>query len=214
MADRADFHFADRIAAGRTEMTTAENHVLRRGGMAGWILNATVAGRGSVGLGTDRYRSRIGDLLLFAPTAVHDYRRAPAIGHWVHLWVYFYPRDHWQPWLQWFQVAPGILRLRLDAAPWDEIIALFERLVAVVQARQPMATELGMCLLEQILIRCRQVRGADERPLDPRIAHAVEWLAARYALVRTFAATTSRCATARRCATSSACASIGRASTW
>lgn len=180
MTDRGQFHFADRLAAGRTEMLRPEDLVLRPRGMAGWILNATVAGRGSVGGGSGRYRSRVGDLLLFAPTAVHDYHVDPASGRWVHLWVYFYPREHWQPWLRWEPIAPGILRLRLTGAPWDELVAVFEQLVAVVRGGAPLALELGMCLLEQILILAGRA-GGGSAPLDPRIAHAVEWLAARYA---------------------------------
>lgn len=180
MAGRRDFHFADRIAAGTTRMTDPRSAIERRGGMAGWILNATVAGGGSIGGGVARYRSRPGDLVLFAPTAVHDYHLDSEVGRWTHLWVYFYPRDHWQAWLRWDEIAPGIQRLRLPQRDWVEVVAVFERLVVTVTGGQELAAELGMCLLEQILILCRRATGGDGARLDPRIAHAVEWLAAHY----------------------------------
>lgn len=181
MVNRGPFHFADRFAAGRTEMTDIGNAIHRPGGMAGWICNATIDGGGSVGGGGERprFRTRIGDLLLFAPTAVHDYHRHPDSTRWVHLWTYFYPREHWQPWLRWDAIAPGILRLRPPRETWDAVIPLFEQLVAAAGGAQPLASELGMCLLEQILITCHREVGAIAT-LDPRIAYALEWLAARY----------------------------------
>ncbi|MDA3963430.1 MAG: arabinose operon transcriptional regulator AraC [Planctomycetota bacterium] len=173
-------HFADRFGAGRTEMNDPQHAILRPHGMAGWILNATLMGRGSIGGGRERFRSRCGDLLLFAPTAIHDYHCESVHTQWVHYWAYFYPREHWQTWLRWDAVAPGILRVHITGEAWDEVLRNFELLVQEAHGGQPQHLDMAMCLLERILLLGRRHGGQAAERLDPRIAYAMEWMAARH----------------------------------
>lgn len=151
-------------------------------GSGDWLLIHTVEGAGRVGLPDGRsFTVTPGDELLYAPDAVQDYSTDPGTGRWRLLWTHFEPRPHWRPWLQWPRAAPGIGRLRIDAADaWAETEAALRRMLAVSHRSIPTAVELAFCALEDALL---WIHGATpDTPwgrLDPRIRRVMDYLAAR-----------------------------------
>ena len=164
------------LAAGRTVMAAGGAAVWRPTGMDGWILNYTAAGSGRIGSGSRRMTTRVGDFILFQPLAVHDYGADAEVGHWTHMWVYFFPQPTWTEWLTWPEIAPGIVHLSVSAGSVrDRAVAAFTELIAAAHGPWPRPLTLAANYLEQTLLWCDVARGgpAGQR-LDARIQRAVE----------------------------------------
>lgn len=170
------------LAAGRTVMGRDDDGVWRPTGMDGWILNYTAAGAGRIGNGSQRLTTRVGDFLLFQPLAVHDYGADIQVGHWTHLWVYFFPSPAWSDWLTWPEIAPGILHLPVPTGHVrDRAVAAFTELIAAAHGPWPRPLTLAANYLEQTLLWCDVARGGPSgQRLDARIQRAVEICHAQY----------------------------------
>jgi len=169
--------------AGRTVDTLDGRPVDRPGGMDGWILNYTSEGVGRINRGDHAFTVQPGTFLLFKPLAPHDYGYDRAVGRWVHLWVYFFPRAPWYDWLTWTEASPGILRL--DAQGHQHLpraVSAFEELVAVARGALPRRTAMAMSMLEQVLLWIDAMNpGSKLGRLDPRIQSAVDHCHERFA---------------------------------
>lgn len=176
MPARQPVSFHVELAAGRTVMNRQATPIWRPTGMDGWILNYTEAGAGRIGSGRERFTTSVGQFLLFKPAAVHDYGPDAAVGHWTHLWVYFFPRPAWYDWLVWPSAAPGILRLDLAGHPGCErAVAAFREVLAVAHGPWARRVALATNAVEQVLLWCDAARGGPAgQPLDERIRVAVE----------------------------------------
>jgi AraC family transcriptional regulator of arabinose operon len=175
--------FQVELAAGRTVVDRDEHVIDRPQGMDGWILNYTAEGVGRINHGGRRFTTGVGQFLLFKPLAPHDYGYEARSRHWVHLWVYFFPRAPWYDWLTWSEASPGILRLDLAGHELlPRAVGLFEELVAVARSHQPRRTALAMSLLEQLLLWLDASSPASGHArLDPRVQRVVEHCHARFA---------------------------------
>jgi len=167
------------LRAGRTVIRDRHSGAIHRErGMDGWILNLTSDGRGNVNQGPARFSVDPGELLLFKPEVCHDYGAAAEPGRWTHLWVYFFPRPEWFELLHWPEASGGVLRLDLRrAAQRTTIEALFEELIQAAIGTLPRATQLAMCLLEQLLLRADEANPMSAHMrLDPRIQLALDYI--------------------------------------
>ncbi len=88
------------------------------------------------------------------------------------------PRPHWLPWLDWDEVAPGFLRLRLAG---DSIRAVQRCLIAAVAASSTGhadAADHAANALEAALLHCRRTTRHSRSGFDPRLRTAIHALAA------------------------------------
>jgi AraC family transcriptional regulator of arabinose operon len=150
----------------------------RKKGMAGFIINMTVKGRGKVFDGDDAIYCDPGDLLLFPPDATHFYGRAPDSPDWYHRWVYFRPRAYWAHWLKWRNQVNKVGRLTLtDKALITEFDELFQQIEQTYKAGRRSSEELAINLLERLLIRCFEETPENRvKPVDQRIEEACQYL--------------------------------------
>lgn len=150
----------------------------RKKGMAGFIINMTVKGRGKVFDGEDAIYCDPGDLLLFPPDATHFYGRAPDSPDWYHRWVYFRPRAYWAHWLKWRNQINKVGRLTLpDKALITEFDELFQQIEQTYKAGRRSSEELAINLLERLLIRCFEETPENRiKPVDQRIEEACQYL--------------------------------------
>lgn len=151
----------------------------RPSGLKGYILNITVSGSGLVFPGTeDETQVNAGDMMLIPAGACHDYGRHPEFHNWYHRWVYFRPRATWSEWLSWTRVVRDVGFMAIES---DERILLIDQLFQDIdksgQNGSMLSEELGMNLLEQILIRCREFdQQRPQAPLDTRIRRVCQFI--------------------------------------
>lgn len=150
----------------------------RPGGMKGYILNLTIKGQGKVFDGEDTLYCNPGDLLLFPPKAAHYYGRSPDSDCWYHRWVYFRPRAYWADWLEWHSKTHEVGRLTL---PNNNLLLEFDRLFANIEQTQSsgrrFAEELGMNLLERLLLRAMEEDPlSPQKIMDPRVIEACQFI--------------------------------------
>ena len=118
---------------------------------------------------------RAGDVYLLPPRVAHNYGLPDEGGHWSSYWAHFLPRSNWLPLLQWRQVHPGLLHSSIpDPAVRDKLIDLFRECISIARENLPLAKELAMTRLEEILIRISRAHSPEGAGLDPRITGAVQ----------------------------------------
>lgn len=151
----------------------------RPAGLKGYILNITVSGAGLVFPGTE-HETRVdtGDMMLIPAGACHDYGRHPDFHNWYHRWVYFRPRATWTEWLNWSQVIRDVGFMTIESRERIQLIdRLFQDIDQSAKNDCMLSEELGLNLLEQILIRCREFdRSRPQAPLDARIHRVCQFI--------------------------------------
>ncbi len=150
----------------------------RERGTNDWLLIATLGGGGRFGHAGGEWTARAGDLALLRPSTRHDYGTDARCGEWRLLWAHFHPRPHWSHWLNWPEIAPGLMRLNLpEAESRREIIGSLEAALKFVQGAAPRREAFAMNALESAILLCDaqnpQTRAAR---LDARVQKAMDFL--------------------------------------
>jgi len=169
------------IIAGRQRQPTEHGRGFRPGGTRDWLMVLTLDGLGYARAGMDIVHLRRGDVLLIAPGTAQEYGYLEQRTEWSVLWVHFFPRPHWLPWLRWPEAAPGIMTLPAgDALP--ALIEEFERMIAAQGQPLRLRQDKAMNALERVLIDCDALnpQQAGAR-VDPRIRRALEIIGQRMA---------------------------------
>jgi len=153
-------------------------HTVRLNGTKDWLLIYTLAGSGFYRFSEGEYRSRAGDITLYRPECFHDYQFSPRAQKWDLLYAHFLPRTEWKDWLDWPEIGPGLMRLRLDEADVRQRVVL--RLKEMVrsqflsQARKPI---FGLNALEEVLLWCDSINPRlSSSFVDPRVRKSMEFL--------------------------------------
>jgi len=157
-------------------------HTYRLHGMQDWLLIYTVAGSGLYRFADGgEYRSRTGDVTLYRPGTFQDYQLCPGSSKWELLWAHFLPRTDWLPWLNWPEIAPGLMALNLhEPALCRRIVTRLKDMGRLNSSAQPRGQILGLNALEEVLLWCDSVNPKrPSAPLDRRIAKAMDLLTAR-----------------------------------
>jgi AraC family transcriptional regulator of arabinose operon len=148
----------------------------------GWMVQLTVGGHGHYNCVRTQFQSGPGDLILFSPDALYDFRRAVDSESWEHQWIYFPQQSRWLDLLQWPEIGPGIHRTRVEGAEFERLRVLFTEVGDIHLAELPLAQALIENLLEQILIRCRQLLPHSGAPaVDKRVRKTMDLIARRFA---------------------------------
>ena len=150
----------------------------REQGTRDWLLVYTVSGQGRYGHAGGEFVTQPGDLVLVRPGVKHDYGTARGARHWEPLWAHFIPRPGWLPWLDWPEVAPGILHLALrghEAAP--RLVSRFRDVIRLNAGPSRQREALALNALEEILLWCDLANPRRETAgLDSRIRRSLEFI--------------------------------------
>jgi AraC family transcriptional regulator of arabinose operon len=157
-------------------------HTFRIHGTADWLLIYTLAGSGLYGFADGgEFRSSAGDVTLFRPGAFQDYQFSPATQKWDLLWAHFQARPEWGPWLNWPEIAPGLMKLSLqEPILRRRAVQRLRDMLRLNFSAQSRGELLGLNALEEVLLWCDSVNPRQPASqLDPRIAKAMDFLTAR-----------------------------------
>ena len=155
----------------------------RESGTRDWLLVYTLGGRGRYGHAGGEFIAEAGDMVLVRPGVRHDYGTARGARNWEPLWAHFVPRPNWLTWLDWPEVAPGILHLSLrghEEAP--RIAQRFRDLIRLNSGPSRHREDLALNALEEILLWCDLANPRRETAgLDSRIRRSLEYICERFA---------------------------------
>ncbi|MEG9544724.1 arabinose operon transcriptional regulator AraC [Mannheimia sp. HC-2023] len=168
------YDFNAYLVAGCTQIEKSNEldfPIYRPNGMNGYILNLTIKGKGSVFQDDHQFDCKVGDLLLFPPNAVHDYRRSPDSDSWYHQWIYFRARTLWKDWLKWSDTVQNVGRLTIpNQKTYQNILDLFQKIEKEYNSNRLFSEAMSMCLLEQLIITCIELEPSNQkRKIEPRI---------------------------------------------
>lgn len=183
------------LVAGRTIIDrNSSDYIFRPDGMDGWILNCTIKGAGQIRCGQSQIVCSVQDLYLFPAGVPHDYGRFVEAQNWIHLWVYFFPRESWSKLLQWRNVGAGVLHARItDEVLWTTIVNRMETLIVLAKSMRHLRIDLAMNALEEILLWCCESSASDFHLTDERIGSAISYMQMKYADVITIDTLAKQC---------------------
>ena len=150
----------------------------RERGTNDWLLIATRDGGGRFGHAAGEWISRAGDLTLLRPGTRHDYGTERTGGKWSLLWAHFHPRPHWREWLEWPEIAPGLMNLRLsEPTARQEIDGYLEMALNFAKGAAPRREAFAMNALETTFLLCdAQNPQTQAARLDARVQKAMDYL--------------------------------------
>lgn len=177
-----NYKFNAHLVAGMTPInrgTELDFLIDRPNGMKGYILNLTIKGKGQIFSDENQFTVNEGDLLLFPPQTQHYYQRHPDSECWYHRWIYFRHRGYWSEILHWNQLRNSVYHTPFspDKTVLNELSSLFMRVEAEYKSKKPYSKAMAAALLEQLLIKCKQLQPEQqEKQLDPRIHQVITFL--------------------------------------
>jgi len=157
-------------------------HTVRVHGTEDWLLIYTLAGSGLYRFADGgQYRSRVGDITLYRPGAFQDYQFSPETKKWDLLWAHFLAKSDWLPWLNWPEVAPGLMVLNLqEPALRRRIVLRLKDVIRLNSSSQSRGQILGLNALEEVLLWCDSITPRQSSSqLDSRIGKAMDFLTTR-----------------------------------
>jgi AraC family transcriptional regulator of arabinose operon len=169
------------IVAGTQRQPTEFGRGFRPAGTRDWLLIATVEGLGYARSGAGVVTLRPGDLLLITPGTPQEYGYVEERTEWSNLWVHFWPRHHWLPWLRWPQQSPGLMLLSTGDA-FAQIETELRRLIESQGQPLRLRQDKAMNALERVLIDCDAINPLQTGArIDGRIRKALEIVGERLA---------------------------------
>ena len=154
-------------------------HTFRVQGTQDWLLIYTLAGSGLYRFADGgEYWSRAGNVTLYRPGAFHDYQFSPETRKWDLLYAHFLSKPEWLPWLNWPEIAPGLMILNpQEPALRRRIILRLKDMIRLDLSSQPHGQILGLNALEEVLLWCDSINPRQSpSQLDPRISKAMDFL--------------------------------------
>ncbi|WDR05546.1 helix-turn-helix domain-containing protein [Devosia rhodophyticola] len=150
-------------------------------GTKDWLLITTLGGTGYVRAGQGEWIIGVGDLLLIAPDTAQEYGHFDENSSWINIWAHFRPRSHWLNWLNWPQLARGVMLLR-GGSRLREIEPELRRMTDIAVGPLRLRLDAAMNALERVLIICDDINPIHDRStLDRRIKKALEIVGERLA---------------------------------
>jgi len=140
------------------------------------------AGHMIYSVGNKQYVGEAGDLLLLhsSPSRLVQARAGPPIAQARTMWAHFRPRPHWNAWLDWPVVLPGIMKLRPPDGPagWRVVRRLSHACrFGKLAIGTPLFQDKLFHHCEAVLIACRQINPQDAvAQMDPRIQRVCEFI--------------------------------------
>lgn len=144
---------------------------------SGWTVHLTTSGGVTYHAGIP-IKAKRGHVMLIAPDASVHYQRAPEFEDWKHHWAVFNFRPSWKHLLDWPLRSYGMQEVVLtDEAFIDRLDSIFESMIDTYAQPHPLAENLLLNLLEQVLIRVADHLDQSEiKGTDARIFKATEFM--------------------------------------
>ena len=148
----------------------------RSRGTNDWLLIYTVGGKGRFGFVGGQIIAEPGDLVLLRPGTLHDYGVESTLRRWELIWAHFNPRPQWLDWLNWPEIAPGLMRLRIEGpverARIKRRFADTHQLATTARRRRE---DLAMNALEELLLWVDDLNPKTQvGRVDPRVQLAMD----------------------------------------
>jgi AraC family transcriptional regulator of arabinose operon len=150
----------------------------RPAGTTDWQLVLTVRGSGRFLHPQGECRASPATVVLLRPGTAHDYGPSPGCRIWDARCVHFRAREPWLGLLDWPEICPGLMAITLPSRLQELGVALVEEIISVRAQALPFHRRLGLCLLEQLLLRLSgAIPGGAEDSRDERIRTVLALLA-------------------------------------
>lgn len=171
------------LYTGLQEETSIRRASARRpSGTDDWLLVYTESGRAYFRFPGGEFAARGGDAVMICPGTPHDYCLDERHGCWKNTWAHFLPRPECLGWMQWPELAPGMLHLALERPVREQVRAALAVMDAAAHATGCRAEELAVNALERALLLCDTVNPRySENRRDPRIRKATDLIYSRFA---------------------------------
>jgi len=185
------------LVTGRQE-STRRRFAERPYGTVDWILIYNEDGHAYFRSGGVEFDATAGDLILIRPGTPHQYGLDERHGYWKNIWTHFIPTSDSLDWLQWPEIAPGMMHLRLGASARKRVRAELLRADSAVHTMGRRHEEFAVNALERALLICdsHNPRHAEAR-WDARIRKAAQLLCQRSQERFTVGALARHCALSR-----------------
>ncbi len=153
---------------------TSGYRAYRREGVDDWLLVHTRAGQGRFGHAGGDLIAGPDDWVLIRPGTLHDYAVAPEASTWELLWAHFHPRSEWLAWLNWPEVARGLMHLPIaEPSVADRFLKVHRLYTSDLSRREAFA----MNALEALFLDCDRLNPvATASRRDARVLRAMEYL--------------------------------------
>jgi len=166
--------YGDEFRRGRTYAAW------RPRGTGDWLLIYTAEGAGYLTTASGEGPTRPGDVTLYAPGELHDYKTDPGAGRWHLLWAHFIAKPSWRPWLLWPLGPHGVKSLHLEKGEIrDGFVGALQRMIRAIRRRLPNARDFAGNALEEALLWAQlSASRGDWMRTDPRMRRAMDYLTA------------------------------------
>jgi len=161
------------------------HHIKRRGystwrqhGTDDWLLTHTLGGKGRFGFVGGEIMVEPGDAVLIRPGTLHDYGVEPSLEYWDIIWAHFCPNPGWLELLNWTEVAPGLMHLRVtNPAVAHKIEIQLKEMNQLARSASPKREALALNALERALLMYGDYHtDTVVNSLDPRISGVIEYM--------------------------------------
>src|SRR5688572_15655809 len=151
--------------------------VYRVNGRKDWALIYTISGNGRFGYAGGEIVTQPNDVTLIAPDTLQDYGVKPPAREWELIWAHFHPEPAWRVWLEWPEVAPGLMNLSLgESGSLESFRNAMQRMHRLDMSGLRLNESLAMNALEEAVLWCStHLLRADSAQLDARVEHAREY---------------------------------------
>ena len=122
------------------------------------------------------YRSKPHDVTLYRPGIFQDYRIAAEAGRWDLLYAHFLPQPDWLSWLDWPEIAPGLMLLHAkDPAIRRRLVSRLRDAIRLEAGSRSRGQSFALNAFEEVLLWCDSVNLRHGQP-DSRVRKAVDFL--------------------------------------
>ena len=157
-------------------------HVWRPEGVGDWLVILTINGRGRFGYrhggGMGEHLTEPGELVMTRPDTFHDYGVEKELAAWDIAWAHFQPRPHWLSWMDWPEIAPGLMHLRMsDKTVMTHTTNALLEANDLARGALPHREMFAVNALERMFLWCDCVNpNSERRLLDERVQRAMDHL--------------------------------------
>ncbi len=153
-------------------------HVWRPDGVGDWLVILTINGRGRFAWPGGEHFTRPGELVLSQPHIYHEYGVETELQAWDLAWAHFQPRPHWLPWMDWPQLAPGLMSLTMsDKTVMTHTTHALLEANDLARSALPRREMFALNALERLFLWCDCVNpNSERRLLDDRVQRAMDYL--------------------------------------
>lgn len=164
-------------------------------GSEDWLLIYTDGGAGDFSTRLGTLTTREGEVVLYGPGEMQDYRTSTEAQYWDLSWVHFRLRPHWEPWVQWPHHENGLKHLSWKGNETHPLFrAALARMLELSRRSTPDALDFAANALEEALLWAHSAAArAHEVAFDERVRQAADYLSSHLAEPFRLAKLAARC---------------------